>query len=73
MVKTIVHHDGEHYWIELIGNATVTATITLPDTALLAGDWQQAEIHATGEQAEYERFIDALPHRKLANTLTEGV
>ena len=73
MVKTIVHHDGERYWIELIGNATVTATITLPDTALLVGDWQQAKIHATGEQAEYERFIDALTHRKLANTLTEGV
>ena len=73
MVKTIVHHDGDRYWIELIGNATVTATITLPDQALLTGDLQQATVQPTAEQAAYERFIGALPYRTLADTLTEGV
>jgi diaminopimelate epimerase len=73
MVKTVVHRDHDHYWIELIGNATVTATITLPETALIDGDLQQAVIAPTSEQAAYERFVAALPHRALADTLTEGV
>ena len=72
MVKTMVHHDHERYWIELIGNATVTATITVPDEALESGKLTQATFQPTGEQAAYEQFIDSLPHRDLADTLIEG-
>ena len=72
MVKTMVHHDHGRYWIELIGNATVTATITVPDEALESGKLAQATFQPTGEQAAYEQFIDSLPHRDLADTLIEG-
>lgn len=67
MVRTIVHHDVDRYWIELIGNATFTHQITLHETQLHAGEFDPAaaEISETGEEAAYEKFVHSLP--KVSN------
>lgn len=63
MVKTIVHFDEDHYWIELIGNATVTDQIEVAESALHEAQVtpDNATTTATDEQAAYEQFVDGLP------------
>lgn len=57
MVQTIVHQTGQTYWVELIGNATVTAHVTLANG--------QAQLTPTHEDQAYQRFVQALPYRDL--------
>lgn len=63
MVKTITHFDNHRYWVELIGNATVTHHISVDEQAL-----HDANVHAgnttiteTNEQQAYESFVNNLP------------
>ena len=62
MVKTILHHDGHRYWIELIGNATFTHQITVDERALHNANVtdENTEIKETGEQDSYLQFISQL-------------
>lgn len=69
MVKTIVHYENYKYWIELIGNATFTHRILLDETALRKGNFEHAQITATGEQTAYESFVDQLPKFNNITTL----
>lgn len=63
MVKTIVHFDQHRYWIELIGNATVTHEITVDEQALHDGNvtTTNTSIAETNEQKAYEKFVNGLP------------
>ncbi|WP_295731575.1 diaminopimelate epimerase [uncultured Limosilactobacillus sp.] len=63
MVKTIVHFDEDHYWIELIGNATVTEQIKTDELALHQANVtiSNSTITVTDEQAAYEKFVNDLP------------
>ena len=63
MVKTIVHFDNHQYWIELIGNATVTHEITVDEQALHDANVsaQNTTVKQTGEQSAYEKFVNGLP------------
>lgn len=65
MVKTIVHYDNDHYWIELVGNATFTHQITIAESDLLAAQFTTAQISTTGEQESYRHFVDELPQFNL--------
>lgn len=70
MVQTIVHQEADgRYWIELIGNASVIAKVTVPESALQQGEFTGATVTDTGEQAEYARFVGALPYRGLVATV----
>lgn len=62
MVRTILHHENHHYWIELIGNATFTHQITVNEEALHHANVTSAntEIEETNEQASYLQFINQL-------------
>ncbi|WP_057002312.1 diaminopimelate epimerase [Agrilactobacillus composti] len=60
MVKTIPHHRDQRYWIDLIGNATFQDRITLDLADALAGDYSQAQINPTHEQADYLKFVDTI-------------
>lgn len=63
MVKTVVHQDPEGaYWMELIGNATVTATLSDNLENLIAGDFSTSTITQTDEQESYQAFINQLQH-----------
>lgn len=61
MVQTIVHQrlDGS-YWISLIGNATVTASVSLDAKEAMLGNFSQVKWSETGEQRAYENFVDSL-------------
>ena len=61
MVQTIVHQrlDGS-YWISLIGNATVTASVSLDAKEAMLGNFSQAKWYETGEQLAYENFVNSL-------------
>lgn len=62
MVKTIVHRQADRYWIELIGNATFTHVITLPEEQLHAGQVDaSAKVVDTGEEKSYQNFVKNLP------------
>lgn len=63
MVQTIVHFDDHRYWIELIGNATVTHQITVAEEALHNADVtaDNTTITKTDEQAAYDSFVKKLP------------
>ena len=63
MVQTIVHFDNHQYWIELIGNATVTHKIDVDEQALHDADVsaQNATITKTEEQSAYEQMVNSLP------------
>ncbi|MCI1987245.1 MAG: diaminopimelate epimerase [Lactobacillus sp.] len=66
MVQTIVHQEAQgRYWIELIGNATVTDTITVPEASLTAGTFAGATSTPTGEATQYAAFVANLPHRDV--------
>lgn len=61
LVKTVVHEDNEgSYWMELIGNATVTHTIEAELEDLLNQSFEQLTIHETNEQREYIQFLEDL-------------
>ncbi|WP_283678955.1 diaminopimelate epimerase [Lentilactobacillus sp. Marseille-Q4993] len=60
MVKTRVHDTNGEYHIDLIGNATVTNTVEIPEADLHASVLDNAEIAETGEQASYEKFVSAV-------------
>ncbi|MFD1392610.1 diaminopimelate epimerase [Lacticaseibacillus jixianensis] len=65
VVKTNVHGSGDDYWIELIGNATTTHLIAVPEAALRQADFAGAEVAATGEAVAYEAYVATLPYRGL--------
>lgn len=69
MVKTIVHYENNNYWIELIGNASVTHQIQLSESDLRKGNFSNAKIQKTNEQEAYERFIANLPKFNDITTL----
>lgn len=61
MVKTVVHeHPEGGYWMELIGNATVTHLIDGQLDDLLQRDFEFLTIAETGEQQDYARFLESL-------------
>lgn len=61
MVKTVVHQDPDGaYWMELIGNATFTATLSDSLENLIAGDFSNSDITQTNEQESYQAFISQL-------------
>lgn len=66
MVKTIVHHDHHAYWVELVGNATVTAHLTVAEALLhnaqLTSDDVQVDL--TTEQENYDNFVSAVRHQR---------
>lgn len=68
-VRTIVHYQDQHYWIELIGNATFTAKITVAEEDLhqASAGPDQVQIESTGEQAAYQDFVAQLPHFDLVD------
>lgn len=63
MVQTIVHFDNHHYWVELIGNATVTHQISVDEQALHDANVsaENTTVNVTDEQAAYEKMVDSLP------------
>lgn len=65
MVKTVVHYNDGHYWVELVGNATVTQRITIKEDDLHNCQLTNCQIQDTGEQADYETFFHQLPHFDL--------
>ena len=62
MVRTILHHENHHYWIELIGNATFTHRITVPEDSLHNATVtdQNSKVVPTGEREDYLKFINDL-------------
>lgn len=62
MVKTVLHQKDHGYWIELIGNATETHTIEIPEDQLHSGQVKLNEVKTeeTGEQESYLDFVDQL-------------
>ncbi|KRN58829.1 diaminopimelate epimerase [Limosilactobacillus secaliphilus] len=62
-VQVIVHFDRPHYWMELIGNATVTDVIDVDEEALHAAHVVTDQVHfeQTKEQAAYVDYIHSLP------------
>jgi diaminopimelate epimerase len=60
IVKTIVHETAEgSYWMELIGNATITHQISGEIDAFF-GDFSKTEVLETGEQAAYINFLEEM-------------
>lgn len=58
MVKTRVHdRDSEGYYIDLIGNATITHDVEIDESDLHTNNIENAQISETGEQAAYEAFV----------------
>lgn len=66
-VRTIVHHQTHHYWIELVGNATFTHRIQIAEKALHQADLteQNIKVTTTGEQEVYLNFVKQLPKINL--------
>ncbi|MCL0312032.1 diaminopimelate epimerase [Apilactobacillus sp. TMW 2.2459] len=60
MVKTNVRRLNNQYQINLIGNATVTHKITISEQALLEENFNSAQIIDTGEEKDYQKFINNL-------------
>ncbi|WP_295746452.1 diaminopimelate epimerase [uncultured Limosilactobacillus sp.] len=62
MVKTIVHHDHHRYWVELIGNATVTAHVTVDEKLLKSARFtaKDVRIEPTNEQDSYDHFVETV-------------
>lgn len=67
MVKTILHRDNHHYWIELIGNATFTHTLTVKESSLHTVDLADLgqNIVESEENQAYQRFVESLPSLSL--------
>ena len=63
MVKTIVHEESDAgYWMELIGNATVTHEMQGSLSAFTNVQVSQITIHETKEQADYNSFLAQIRH-----------
>lgn len=62
MVKVTVHYDHQRYWMDLIGNATFTNQIEIAENDLHNLDFSKVKITSTGEQDNYEKFVDELPN-----------
>ncbi|WP_430598099.1 diaminopimelate epimerase [Enterococcus sp. AZ177] len=61
MVKTVVHEDdSDGYWMELIGNATITHLISGTLTDFTKGHFEKAMIKETTEQADYIEFLASI-------------
>ena len=59
LVQTVVHENGDGgYWMELIGNATVTHRIKGPLREIMEGNYQRVTIEETDEQAAYKAFLN---------------
>lgn len=58
-VQTRVHQQNERYWIELIGNATVTDLIEVAEESLHQSlpDFRFFQVKPTTENAAYKKFI----------------
>lgn len=58
-VQTIVHQDGASYWVELIGNATITHYIDVDESELHKQqlDWEKFRITSTIENKAYQKFM----------------
>lgn len=59
MVKTIVHYTQRRYWVELVGNATVNAKLTVDENILRSAkpDPAKIDVSLTGEQDAYNNFV----------------
>lgn len=58
LVKTVVHEDRDgSYWMELIGNATVTHELTGECKNFMIGEFEEIVISETKEQEEYLAFL----------------
>lgn len=61
MVKTVVHEDAsDGYWMELIGNATVTHLISGMQTDFIEGQFDKISIKETVEQTDYLAFLASI-------------
>ncbi|OJG68553.1 diaminopimelate epimerase [Enterococcus moraviensis] len=61
MVKTVVHEDdSDGYWMELIGNATITHLIAGTLTDFIEGNFEQGMIDETAEQGDYLTFLESI-------------
>lgn len=61
MVKTVVHEeDSDGYWMELIGNATITHKLSGTLSDFVLGDFEKISIKETTEQADYRTFIESI-------------
>lgn len=58
-VQTRVHQQEDHYWIELIGNATVTHNINADESLIHQDlpDFSLFQVEQTSENAAYQAFI----------------
>lgn len=58
-VQTRVHQQEDHYWIELIGNATVTHNINADESLFhqVLPDFSLFQVEQTSENAAYQAFI----------------
>ncbi|MCO6534285.1 diaminopimelate epimerase [Lactobacillus sp.] len=58
-VQTRVHQQEDHYWIELIGNATVTHNINADESLFHQDlpDFSLFQVEQTSENAAYQTFI----------------
>lgn len=58
-VQTRVHQQKDHYWIELIGNATVTHNINADESLFHQDlpDFSLFQVEQTSENAAYQAFI----------------
>ena len=60
-MKTVVHETSDgSYWMELIGNATITHLIEGSLTDLLNGAFEKITITETNEQKHYQEFLQTL-------------
>lgn len=58
MVQTVVHENPDGgYWMELVGNATITHSIEGELSDFLAKNFSALSIEETKEQEQYERFL----------------
>ncbi|ALS01644.1 diaminopimelate epimerase [Enterococcus silesiacus] len=61
MVKTVVHEeDSDGYWMELIGNATITHELSGTLSNFIEGDFEKLSIKETTEQADYRSFLGSI-------------
>lgn len=63
MVKTRVHSRDDTFSIDLIGNATFTHKIEIPEADLHANDLEHAQVTETDEQPAYLRFVESLKNQ----------
>ncbi|MHA8110208.1 diaminopimelate epimerase [Lactobacillaceae bacterium Melli_B4] len=65
MVKTVVHPNDEHQWIELIGNATFTDEVNIAENDLHTANvaTANAQVESTGEETQYQAFVNGLKQK----------